>query len=157
MDFYKHLVSANGASIPGILRDGQFITESPIQSYLIFRTSDIKPRETKQFVNEHPCIIKSIFINDDAPNFPDNNIYNIHITPPPSSASRVWRVGFGNLEHDSETPGITSFGDTKVINFPFTLLDKGAIFSIGAVRAINHVELAGRQSNLKQLQDKGFS
>ena len=111
MDVRKTLANVNGLSIPGISRDGLFIGESPVSSFVQYRAVNLDVKEPRTILIEHPCVIDTILISDAS----NGTQYDFSVV---TTEGFTWVVTI-------PTTQIINFGTTRIINFPDFVLDKG--------------------------------
>ena len=126
-DVQKTLIQVNGVSIPGILRDGAFIGESPLSTFVQYRAVNLDTGETRRFIVDIPCTVETIIIADSA----NNPTYNFTVTTPQQF---VWMIAIPSSQ-------IVNYGSTKIINFPQFVLDRGFIVSFTPTVAITSMAI----------------
>ena len=129
LEAQKALININGVAVPGVFRNGSFISEQPIETYLLFRGGAFAASTPRSFLIEFPCLLKSILIADSG----NLTTYSVGIL---TAEGFLWTLTF------SVAAGNTAnYGTTKLINFPAVLLDKGAKITFQANSAITGVAI----------------
>lgn len=126
-EIQKTLIQVNGVSIPGILRDGAFIGESPVFTFVQYRAVNLDASEARRFIVDIPCTIETIVIADTT----NNPTYNFTVTTPQLF---TWTITIPSTQ-------IVNYGSTKIINFPQFVLDKGFIVSFTPTAAITNLAI----------------
>ncbi len=123
----RTLINVNGVSIPGILRDGAFLGESPIATFVQYRAISLDANEARRFTIDIPCTVENIVIADST----NNPTYNFTVTTPQSF---IWTMAIGSSQ-------IINLGSTKIINFPQLVLDKNFVVSFTPTTAISSMAI----------------
>lgn len=116
MDVRKTVLNINNTPIPGISRDGLFIGEAPISTFIQYRATNLDAGETRKILIEHACTISTILISDVS----NSTKYDFLVI---TSEGFVWTISI-------PTAQILSFGNTRIINFPDFVLEKGYLITI---------------------------
>lgn len=122
LEVARSSIAVNGISVPGFDRNGLFIGESPVTTYLLFRSGAFAAGQAKSFMIEFPCIPRAILFNDTLA----TNTYNISIL---TSDGTTWAFVASGAN-------ITSFGNMRSVALPAVVLDKGAKVTITPTSAI---------------------
>lgn len=127
VDINRTTVNVNGVPIPGLSRNGLFLSESPIDSYFLYRTPNLAANVAKTFVLDFTGIIEFIVANDTT----GNAVYTVTIVTPE------------NVTHTFTIPGavITNYTGVRVIAFPKFPIDKGSRISIASSAAVGVVSI----------------
>lgn len=120
----RALINTGVATIPGINRNGAFISEAPIDGFILFRSGAFANNQAKSFITDFPCSFRTIFISDTTL----TPTYTITVVTPEGV---TWTFTYsGSL--------ITSIGSTKMINIqhPF-VFDKNTKVTFQPSNAIS--------------------
>lgn len=109
MDVRKTLVNISGVSIPGISRDGLFLGESPVNSFIQYRAVALDAGEARKILVKHPCTIETILISDPA----NGTKYDFQVI---TTEGFTWLISI-------PTTQVLNFGTTRIIAFPNFVLD----------------------------------
>jgi hypothetical protein len=60
----KTQITVNGVSVPGILFDGAFISYSPIETRLLYRTGAFAANTGRTFIIDCPSLVETILFFD---------------------------------------------------------------------------------------------
>lgn len=112
----RTVISVNGIAVPGVNRNGVFLGESPVTTFLVFRSFNFTANQQKTFWVEFPCTPKTILFNDTN----NTSTYTITIT---STDGSILTLTF-------DPASITRFGNVKLVNFPPVVLDKGTKITV---------------------------
>lgn len=126
-EIQRTLINVNGVSVPGIARDGAFVGESPLATFIQYRAINLDANEARRFIVDQTCTIESIIIADTT----NNPTYTFTVT---TSQGFVWTISIPSAQ-------IINFGSTKIIYFPQVVLDKGFIVSFTPTTAITNMAL----------------
>lgn len=129
LEAQRSLVNVNGVAVPGVLRNGAFVSEAPIDTFILFRGANFTANSAKSFFVEFPCTPRSILISDTN----NNTTYTLSIL---TSEGFIWTMAFS-----VNTLSVANYGSTKLINFPGFVIDKGAKVSFQASNAISSVAI----------------
>lgn len=123
----RALINVNNVSVPGFFRNGAFISEVPINTFILYRSGSFATNQIKTFLVEAPCTPKTIVILDTT----NNNTYTFVVT---TTELIIYTIVFSAAQ-------VTIHGNTKIINFPLIVLDKGTRVSLQVSNAIQGVAL----------------
>jgi hypothetical protein len=123
----KTQIVVNGVSVPGILFDGAFISYSPIETRLLYRSGAFTANTGKTFTIECPSLVETILFFDTN----NNTVYNFAFLTPEGIS---YNASFNNSNY-------TSLGNTKTINSPRYVLEKGTKVTITPDKAVQGIAL----------------
>lgn len=106
----KTSIVYNGVSVPGIDRNGSFLAESPVETFILYRTGTTTTAGTKPFTIEFPSVPKTAVILDTN----SNSSYTFEVT---TREGILWSYTFSGI-------WVYSYGNTKTMNFPIMVIDK---------------------------------
>lgn len=127
MESRKEVINVNGISVPGITRDGVFISEQPINTFMLFKSGAFAAGVAKSFLVDFPIIPKTIVFSDTT----NNNTYTLSIL---TYELVLWTMTIPVAQ-------LKSYGTTKVLDFPLLVVDKLSRFSISATNAFQSVAI----------------
>lgn len=127
IDIIRTSVNMNGVAIPGISRNGQFLTEQPIESLFMFRTPALAAGVAKSFKIDFSGVIELALCIDTGTT---TNFTFTVVTPE-------------NVTYVMELiPALTTkYGNTRVLNLPKIPIDKGSTVSILSSTATTQMTL----------------
>lgn len=129
LEAQRSLVNVNGVAVPGVLRNGAFVSEAPIDTFILFRGLTLAANAQRSFFIEFPCTPRTILISDSN----NNTIYTLSIL---TSEGFTWTMTFS-----ASALTVAVYGNTKLINFPGFVIDKGAKVTFQASNAISAVAI----------------
>lgn len=129
LEAQRTVINVNGISIPGVNRDGVFIGEQPINTFVLFKTGSMAAGSSKLFVIDFPITPKAAIISDTS----TNNTYTFNIV----TADNV------NFPMVVGATQVTAHGNAKVFNFPSIVWDKGTRISVAVTNAIGAIQIFG--------------
>lgn len=121
----RALVNVNGVSVPGVFRNGAFVSETPIETFVLYRSGPFASNQTKSFTVGFSCKPKTVLISDSN----SDTIYSFGVTTPEGA---TWNMAFSA----SNTNHVQNLGTTKLIAFPPFVLEKGTKIAIGSNKQI---------------------
>lgn len=114
MDIRKTVVTLNtlgSIPVPGITRDGVFIGESPVSTFIQYRAVNLRATEPRSVLIEHPCTVDTIIVSDPA----NSTKYDFIVE---TTEGFRWIVSV-------PATLVYNYGVTRIISFPSFVLDKG--------------------------------
>lgn len=125
LELNRALVNVNGVSVPGVFRNGAFVSETPIETFLLFRSGSFTSNQLKTFTINFPCKPKTVLISDSN----SDSTYTFELL---TAEGATWRMTFNasNLTH------VQNLGNTKQIVFPSFVLDKGTKVTVSSSKQI---------------------
>lgn len=129
LEAVRTAININGVSVPGVNRDGLFIGEQPINTFVLFKTGSMTAGSSKSFLIDFPITPKAVIINDTT----TNNTYTFNIVTADN-------VSFPTVIAASQ---MTIYGNAKVFTFPSIVWDKGTRISVNVTNAIQAIQIFG--------------
>lgn len=127
LDVNRALINVNGVSVPGINRDGAFISEAPINTFIVQRSGAFTAGEAKTFIVDFPILLRTLVFQDTT----NNATYTITVT---TIEGIVWIL---TVDNDK----VIAFGNCKVFYLPQITLDKGTRVTISSNNALQSVSM----------------
>lgn len=118
----RTIINVNGVSVPGVNRDGVFIGEQPINTFLLFRANAFVANTSRTFLIDFPVTPKTAIISDTT----NNNTYIFTIL---TAEGITWTITVAASQ-------VTAYGNTKVFNFPPIVMDKASKATVAVTNAI---------------------
>ena len=119
LELNRAVVNFNSVPIPGVFRNGTFIGETPIESFILFRSGAFASSQTKSFTVDFPCKPRTVMVSDTN----SDTTYTFTVTTPEGA---IWTMNFAA----NNASQVTSYGQTKLINFPAFVLTEGTKVAI---------------------------
>lgn len=123
----RAVISVNGVSVPGVTRNGLFISEQPINTFMVFRSGAFLANTSKNCLVEFPVTPKTLIISDTT----TNNTYTLGVLTPEGVN---WIIPITSTQ-------LAVYGSTKIFNFGSMVIDKGSKLTFGVVNAIQSVAM----------------
>lgn len=127
LESQRGVISVNGVAVPGVYRNGVFIGEQPVNTFIVNRSGAFLAAQVKSFFVDFPILLKLLIISDTT----NNNTYTLTILSPEGV---TWTMVIPVAQ-------ATSTGTCKTINLPQMALDKGTKVSISAVNAFQSMAM----------------
>lgn len=123
MDVVRTIAQINNLSVPGFLRDGTFLREQDISTFIQYRSVNLDANEDRSFKVDFPCTIDTIIVQD----LQSSAKYDFKVTTPEGF---IWNISIPSAM-------ATNYGSTKIVTFPDFVLDRGSTVSIRPEKALN--------------------
>lgn len=138
----RGLININGVSVPGFFRDGAYLAESPVETFILFRSGGFSANQSKTFMVDFAVKPKTVLVSDTN----SDTVYTFLIT---TAEGVVWTLPFtaNNVLH------CKIIGNTKLIDFPSLVLDRGTKIAISPNKAIQGVALFVGFAANSQIED----
>lgn len=139
LELNRAVVNFNGVPVPGFFRNGMFLGETPIETFLLFRSGAFTANQSKSFLVDLPIKPKTVLVSDTNA----DTTYTFTVTTPENV---IWTMPFtaSNMLH------CKIIGNSKLIDFPSFVLDKGSRVTISPSKAIQGIAFfAGFASNVE--------
>lgn len=128
MEATKTLVNVNGVLVPGISRDGAFLSETPIETFVLFRSGSFSASQSKNFLVDFPCKLRSVIIGDTN----SDTTYTFTVL---TAEGVSWTMIFAA----NNIVQVVSYGNVKLINFPIMVLDRGTKVTVAVSKAVQSI------------------
>lgn len=127
LDINRTSINVNGIPVPGLSRNGQFLSEAPVESYLLHRTTVLTANAAKSFIIDYSCIIEFVVCIDTNA----NTNFTFTITSPE------------NVAYAITVPSVSTvkLGDTRIITLPNLPIDKRSTISVLSSNNISQLGL----------------
>jgi len=135
----KTQINVNGVPVPGILLDGSFVSYSPIETRLLYRSGAFTANQSKVFIVECPSLVETILFFDTN----NNTVYNFAFL---TAEGTSYSASFNNSNY-------TALGNTKTVNSPRYVLEKGTKVTITPDKAIQGIALFCRPAYNIDIKD----
>lgn len=139
LELNRTVVNFNNVPIPGFFRGGLFLGEIPIETFLLFRSGAFTANQSKSFLVDLPIKPKTVLVSDTNA----DTTYTFTVT---TAENVIWTMPFvaNNVLH------CKIIGNSKLIDFPPFVLDKGTRVTISPNKAIQGIAFfAGFAANIE--------